>query len=520
MNRPLIVFTLSMVVSCTGTIGAESPPSDPIPPIEAPSCEGVCVAASKMHRLTTVQYRTSIEAMFGPISLDVTLPQQVRVSDLFPVNDPGIRSTDAMLYARAAEAIGDLVAPTIELDCDPQADPEACGVELVERFAPLAFRRPPSDEQRRTYGELFAWSLPDDGLVGAVAFVVATILQAPEFLYIVEAVPEGQPEPLGAYEIATRLSLFLWDGPPDSLLLQAAEDNALQTAEQVEAQALRMLSDERSIAMFRRFHQYWLVDLERFPDVPRALMDEMIEETLFLAESVFLGDGLLETLLTEQDSHIGPELAEFYGVRAGDVLVPGHHGIFTHASVMGSHSASDWKRPIHRGLLVREALLCLTTQAAPPNVADGMNRAEALPENASDRERLSAATEVGSCSACHTTINPPGYAFENFDAAGRFRTEDDFGMPIDASGNVRASDVDGEFTSTSSFLGLVATSQLARDCVAQQWMAYALRRGDEREDIGSLAQAQSQFASSGNLRDLLIAITRSDAFRYRHAPRE
>ena len=147
-----------------------------------------------------------------------------------------------------------------------------------------------------------------------------------------------------------------------------------------------------------------------------------------------------------------------------------------------------------------------------------MERAEALADDASDRERLSAATEQGSCASCHSAINPPGYAFENFDVMGRFRRWDEFGVAIDASGVIRASDVDGEFTSADSFIDLVARSQLARDCVARHWMNYALRRDETREDSASLLQAQSEFASSGNLHDLLLAIVQSDAFRHRRAP--
>jgi hypothetical protein len=359
------------------------------------------------------------------------------------------------------------------------------------------------------------------------------MLASPSFLYRLEAdLPGANPSDVTAvlpYELATRLSYFLWNSMPDDELFAEAEAGGLSTPGGVEAQARRMLQDPRARDAVASFHAQWIgidvpadqisKDASVFPAFDTSLMVAMQQETAAFAQHVVLdGDGLLPTLLTASFSFLNGPLAALYGVGGveGEALVkteldPSQRsGLFTHGSFLTVKSHAKVNSITHRGLTVRRRVLCQEMPPPPPDVD------VTLPEDVEGtlRDKLLAITSAPECSACHVLMDPIGFGFENYDAIGQWRTQES-GYPIDASGEVlEAEDASGPYVGSLELTEQLAQSTHVAQCVTTQWFQYAIGQ----TGTASEACAVEAFEASGrNVRELLVAITLSSAFRYRPA---
>jgi len=247
----------------------------------------------------------------------------------------------------------------------------------------------------------------------------------------------------------------------------------------------------------------------------------MVKETgLFFAALMQTGSGKLEELYTSTNSFVDGPLAALYGVSGvtGADMKPvkldatQRSGILTHGSYLAAQAEGDHPHPIHRGLEVLEKVLC-TPIVPPPNFVPPPVR-DVMP-GVSNRKRYELSTSANSsCAACHTTINGIGFAFENYDAVGAYRTDD--AGPINASGTVSLSEKDVNFTNAIDFTKAVSTSTEARGCFVTQFMEYALRRPMLDNEDGSKKVIADAFEKSGfDLRELLVATTKTLAFTHR-----
>jgi hypothetical protein len=246
----------------------------------------------------------------------------------------------------------------------------------------------------------------------------------------------------------------------------------------------------------------------------------MILETARFSDHVIRsGDGLLDTLFTAPFSFIDAPLASLYGV----TLPQGHDptqpfqldptqrsGILTQAGVLAIHSHANQSSPVRRGKFVRENLFCQPLSPPPP---DADTTPPEPDPNASTRERFEQHRADPQCAGCHGLIDPLGFGFENYDGIGNFRATE-AGRPIDASGEITATDVDGAFVGAAELATKLATSPQVRACLAQHWFNYALGRTKSDADVCSLNAMTEKFAESNNIRDLLLALVTTDAFRY------
>ncbi|MEM6996529.1 MAG: DUF1592 domain-containing protein, partial [Myxococcota bacterium] len=371
-----------------------------------------------------------------------------------------------------------------------------------------------------------------------VRLMVQTILQSPNFLYVVEL---SLPDPaadniavLDGYELATRLSLFLWNSIPDPALLDAAEAGDLASAEGLRDEALRLLADSKARDAVAGFHTQWLgVDeldhttksTEMFPEWNVTMQSAMHAEMERFAQAVVLqGDGKLETLLSADFSYIEDPLFDLYGVAkpAGHTvgepvpLNPNERaGLLTQAGFLAAHAHPDQSGPIQRGVEVRTNLLCTPPPPPPP----GINAIPPnLDPNATTREIFEAHTEDPACAGCHSLIDGIGLGFEGYDAIGAYR-ETQNGLPVDQTGTVLGSDVDGDFDGAVELANKLATSDDVRTCVARQWFRYAFGRIEDNDgDACSLEVLDDAFAASDyDVRELMVALVQTDAFRYRLA---
>jgi hypothetical protein len=444
-------------------------------------------------------------------------------------------------YRDAAEQLAENARSRIDelSSCDPVAEGDAtCLTELVTQFGRRAYRRPLSEQEVEAFIALtnsedaeLGWSAASLEYDERAALVIETMLQSPNFLYRVElsTAPVGKVVPVTSFEMASRLSYFLWKSMPDDTLLEAAEADALAEPEQLKEQAQRMMQDDRFSRSLESFVTQWLGltqfseavdDLDTSPPFDAALRSSMVAETtLFFEDVVRQGDARMPTLFTSTSSFIDDRLAPLYGLspsgNSGPVrreLDPTQRsGLLTHASVLAAHS-----HPAHiqRGILVRERMLC---QPLPPPPDDVPAAPQPVPGQ-STRERFEQHVADPVCASCHGAIDPIGFGFEAYDAIGRHRTVDN-GAPVDDHGEFADTNIpDTAFQGAVELSGLLASHPDVTRCMSQLWLEFALGRPTTNGEPAVIDELALGFADSGlDIRELILAVVQSKAFRYRRA---
>jgi hypothetical protein len=300
----------------------------------------------------------------------------------------------------------------------------------------------------------------------------------------------------------------------------------------VAKQASRLMVDPRFRGMLSSFHGQWLElanlagaekDAKLFPAWNPALKAALAEESRRFVEHVLTeGDGKLETLLTAPYSFLTGPLYDLYGVarpaaatgwQRAELNRNERAGLLTQAGLLATMAHENRTSFILRGKLIREALFCATIPPPPPEVPDTDAK---LPPTATARERAAAHRDRAECKTCHDLFDPIGFAFETYDAIGKYRATEANGQPIDSrvmlTGTVK---LDGPVANALELAAKLATADEVRDCVARQWMRYALGREDSPDDAASLTAARKSFRDSGGkVSELLVALARSDALRY------
>ncbi len=529
----------------TTPVATTASPSMPPPPTAPPTVFTCADPAahqagpSPMRRLTRLQYGNSVNDLLK-LKLDsaplLTEDEKVGAFDSNLLSPVGELHVDH--YLKAAEAATDsaLLNVTTLLPCDPIAVGEAtCAGTLIDTLGPKAFRRPLSVDERTQYLGVYTESRTSGGtFVEGIQQVVRAFLQSPYFLYLVEAPPAGAAATaVSPYEVASRLSYFLWNSMPDDTLFAAAAANQLSTPEALLAQAKRMLESDKATATLASFHKQWLgidrllsagKDTQTFPEYTPELAQAMLTETTGFADSVIRkGDGKLATLFTLAQSPVPSSLLSLYGVQAPANATPGQlvalnpaerAGLLTQAGVLGAHSHFADVSPVLTGVFVRATIMC---QAPPPPPPTVMAKPPAAKPGETTRQRFDRHRTDPSCANCHQLMDPIGYGFSNYDALGHYVTMD-AGAAVDAKGEIVGSlDLNGPFNGAVELSQKLATSTQVRECVMGQWFLYALGRNlDAQADGCSVAAARDAFAKSDyNVQDLLLSIVQSDSFRLR-----
>jgi hypothetical protein len=525
----------------TGPSDPNNPnPNDPFTPMGA-DCTMPNPGSAPVRRMTRAEYNNTVRDLLG----DTTSPAQgfsLEEEALGFNNNAANLVTSAALaekYMLAAEGIAQrATAPGANrIGCDPVAlGNEACAKQFIDTFGKRAFRRPLTPEESTMLFAQYTAGLVDGDFTNGIQMVIETALQSPPFLYRIEfgvAAAGATSVRLTDWETASRLSYLLWGSMPDQTLFTAAEQGKLTTPEDIQAQARRMLEDPKAHDAVSNFHEQWLdygrianvgKDALAYPEWSAEIGPLMFEETRrFLDEAVFGVGAGLSYLLTSPNTFLNPRLAMFYGVAApsssdfGLVTLDATQraGLLTLGSLLTINAHSNQTSPVHRGKLVRELLLCDTI---PPPPADVMIKAPEPDPNSTTRQRFAQHSADPACGGCHKLMDPIGFGFENYDGMGRYRTLEN-GMAIDATGElVATADVDGTFSGVVGLAGKLASSADVRSCYATQWFRFAYGRGEAAADTCSLAKLNSQFESSGgNIKELLVALTQTDAFLYRPA---
>jgi hypothetical protein len=489
-----------------------------------------------LRRLTREQYANTVRDLLGitdPVISDLPVDEGAGgfySNVIAPVTELHIekyRTAAEILAARAMEDLPRLIS------CDPREGP-GCAARFVAGFGRRAYRRPLTAAEVERYQALFAQASAGGDFRTGIRVVLETMLQSIHFLYRFEpVVGGGRVAALPPYAMASRLSYFLWNTMPDQELFAAADANALATAEQVSTQAARMVADGRFSDGAVSFHLQWLGVVElpgkekkksMHPLWSEEMRSAMREETVRFVDDVMKsGDGRLETLLTAPYSFASGPLLKLYGVTSAGAgwrrieLDPSKRaGLLTQASVMTVHAHWDKSSLVHRGKLIREKLLCEVLPPPPPDVNNTLPPAD---PKVSARERFEEHRAEVSCARCHRLIDPLGAPFEMFDAIGNLRTKDG-PIPIDSEGELKGTRAsDGPVKNAVELARRLATADEVRDCVARQWLRFALGREEVPDEARSLADAMRAFrASDYRIPVLAVAITRTDAFRFQQVP--
>jgi hypothetical protein len=502
------------------------------------------VPDAPVRRLTNFEYDNTVGDILGDFSRPATalLPfdgYQFQIAS--GVSSLLLDGYHQLAHDLAIKATKDAAAIQSLTKCDLAAEGEAaCQETFIDTFVPSAFRRPLEPADRTDFEAVFAKGRELTGdFAGGVRAVVEVALQSPEFLYRIEL---GQPvEPalpsvarLTPHETAARLSYLLWGSSPDIVLRDAAAAGKLQTKEQIAVEARRMLTDSRARDVVRYFYLQ-LLNLN-YPGVLESLASAansppftpqmpalLLKETSdFIDEVTWQGAGDFQSLLTAPFTFMNAPLAQYYGVSGvtGEafqkVAVDARRGgILTQASVLASGSSLVRHSPVMRGLLILRQFLCLTLPDPPAVVPPLL---PPLPEPSTTRQKFEHHLSDATCRGCHRDIDPLGFAFEHFDRFGLWRDAEN-GLAIDATGEIYRTDAAGKFDGALGLIARLVQSRDAQNCYVGNWMRFGYGRAATSQDACSVRLLQDAFAESkGNVRELLVSLTQTDAFLYRSAP--
>jgi mono/diheme cytochrome c family protein len=419
--------------------------------------------------------------------------------------------------------------------CRPtsRAEEPTCAADIIKTLATEAFRRPVSQRDFAALMKFYDFARKEGGFEQGVAAAIEAMLASPQFLFRLEPVPATVNAANGRYrvgdfDLASRLSFFLWGTTPDAELRQKAGQRMLRAPGELERQTRRMLRDPRADALATRFASQWL----RLQDVDEILPDALLypyydstlgkafqRETELFFDSLVREDRSILELLTAEYTFVNERIAKHYGIPnvTGNafqrVPVPdARRGILGHGSILTLTSVADRTSPVMRGKWVMEVLLGSPPPPPPPNVPLFEETSPAANGKLlTVRERMEQHRKNPACASCHRAIDPLGLALENFDVTGKWRIKDN-GAPIDASSEMYdGTPIDGPATLRNALLKRKDAFLLS---FTENLMTYALGRRIEHTDMPAIRRVIRQ-AERQNYRisSFVLGVVQSAAFQ-------
>ncbi len=491
-------------------------------------------------------YRFSQKLRGGPRRLAVAF-----LNDYYDPKNPDPRQRDRNLHVASVTVEGPQFAPgdpvpdshrrIIFRKPKTKADTTEAARAVLEKFASRAFRRPVTAAELARLVKLVELAVAQgDSFERGIQVAIQAVLVSPEFLFRVEldsrgkktAERTGQNEPIqliGDYELASRLSYFLWSSMPDDELWRAAVNGSIRTGDVLEKQVRRMLHDPKAQALVDNFAGQWLQfrnvrsaspDRGKYPGFDEKLRDAMIRETELFFGAVMLGDMSILDFLDADFTYLNERLARHYGIAGvrGDtfrrVKLKAHErgGLLTQASILTVTSNPTRTSPVKRGRWVLEQLLGTPPPPPPPNVPILGEDAKVLTA-ATVRARMEQHRAKASCAVCHSKLDPLGFGLENFDAVGGWRDQDG-GVTVDASGSLPSGASFRGPAELKAFLK-TRTHDFAR-CLTEKMLTYALGRGLEEYDRCAVEQiVKSLEGNHYRFSSVVTGIVKSDPFQKR-----
>ena len=424
--------------------------------------------------------------------------------------------------------------------CRPKtaADELPCATMILSTMARRAFRRPVSDQDLAAPLSFYRSARAEGNFDAGIQAALPAILASPKFLYRAERTPSGTApgavHRISANDLASRISFFLLGHPPDDELLRLAEKGALADPKTLDAQVRRLLGDPRASSLVSNFAFQWLKmrgldevepDAVVFPNFDDSLREGFRKEMTLFVESIIREDRSVLDLLSADYTFVNERLALHYGIpnvrgdqfRRVTLTDQNRWGLFGKGGVLLSTSYANRTAPVIRGAWILENILGTPPAAPPPDV-------EAFQEN-KDGEKAKTIRAImeqhrskPTCNACHGVMDPLGFALENFDAIGEWRSQDRWaGIPIDASSEL----IDGTKISGPADLrkALLKRSPQFVQTFTEKLMTYALGRSVEYYDMPTVRQIVRDAARENyRFSSLVMGIVKSAPFQMRKVP--
>ena len=504
-----------------------------------------------VRRLTHAQYDNTVRDLLGDFSKPALRFPPEDYVDGFKnqLTAQGMPPLLIEAYSTAAEKIATnafRVGDINHLIPCKYSSPEdtKCRDEFIRKFGLRAFRRPLSEEEVQRYGTVFSeQAKTTKKFLEGARVVVEAMLQSPNFLFHVEAGPDGRTSD---YDIASRLSYMLWNTMPDAELFNAAARGELRTPEGRESAARRMLSDPKGRQALDEFFDEWLrfdrvinaVKGRGFNEFTPELGVAMAEETKSLLQYLVWNDKNFMESLTAPYSFLTEDLASVYKVPAPKnefdmVQFPPdvrRAGILGQGAFLASTAGPIATSPTARGIFIRERLLCQHIPPPPP----GVNTT--LPDPVEGkvhtrRDLMTAHVENPTCASCHRLMDPIGFGLENFDAIGRWRDQETIQLPgaggagrggkqvklpINTQGEI-AGLPNSSFNDAKQLGTILAESPICQKCIVRQMFRYSYGRLETNADEATIDQLFLKFKDSGfRFKALMLALVQSPEFLRRY----
>ncbi len=496
------------------------------------------IGDARLWRLSTLQLNHTLTALLG-VKKDYTksFDAEVRASSGFGTDSEVLKldsSFASNLETVIGEAVKDGAAGLLTyLPCKTLAALDAkCVSGFIDEFGKRAFRRAVTANENTRYSAVYKAVSVASEKQDALAAVAEAILRSPNTMYRFEigAVSDsdtGGQRPLTGPELATALAFSTTNMPPDAELTELGASGELLKKAVYLAQVNRMIesdafSENFSEFIFRLSGITWMGSVKKdatFPEYKDDVQAAMKEEAkAFIKKALASKKGSFKELMTQKSSTITPPLAPIYSLpaftekktidwpatRAGFINLP---------AVITANSPSNHSGPVQRGLFVLSKLTCFETPAPPPEAAVTLPEVDA---SKSLKERFAIHESNKTCAACHSFIDPAGFAFEGFDAIGRTRVKDDYGAAISTSGTLPIGSAEVNFNDSAELAEQLTNQPNVHACFVRQAFHYTMGRSKQDFDNDTLRDAYIEFVGSNlNIKSLFLSYYLSDTFRYR-----
>jgi mono/diheme cytochrome c family protein len=395
------------------------------------------------------------------------------------------------------------------------------GRKIVHSFASKAFRRPLTAEEDAALAGVFQKSLASGrSFTDSVKDTLIVVLTSPQFLFLTEVSKTPAPEPLDSYELASKLSYWLWNGPPDRKTLQLAAAGTLQKS--LDAEALRMIADPRFSRFIDEFASQWLsldkfqvleVDRKQFPKLIRDTRAQLKAEPAAFLQYLIRNNLPVKNIVASDVVMANDTTADYYGLDpmpdTGFTFVPVRHerkelgGVLAMAATMAGLSDGRESNPVKRGAWVARKIVAEPPNDPPPNVPPLKEETKNLPL----RQRLEQHRSAPACMQCHSHIDPWGVALEQFDAGGRLKK-----TPVDAQSTLPDGTNVASFDDLRRYLAEDRVDQVAFS-VLKHLQVYAAGRSLTYNELNDLKQDALKLKPAGyRMRDMLLYVANSKVF--------
>ncbi|MEC8988357.1 MAG: DUF1592 domain-containing protein, partial [Verrucomicrobiota bacterium] len=498
-----------------------------------------------IRRLTKTEYANTLHDLYGvDTSIADSLPEEV-VGEGFLNSISSLQSE--LFLSIANKVVEQIVAPkgkaptTNQTRLFSEAPPKGADLHKAARgvarsLARDAYRRPPTDTELDVLVDVYDLARNNElNHKAALGLMLKAVLVSPQFLFIT---PAGKPESkesivlLDDYQLASRLSYFLWSAPPDAALASLADKGELHKPEILRAQVERLLKDAQSRALFDGFGAQWLrvneldrhvFDPKTFPQMTPALRTSMMEEARLFFESILSENQSVARIVDSDYTFLNEPLAKVYGLeqtvrgpkmRRVKLTNPNRGGILGMSATLASTSFPNRTSPVLRGVWVLEQLLGERVPPPPPDIPELEEQDHKEVEGLTLRQRTELHQSEATCHNCHKLLDPIGFGLENFDAIGRWREKNDEGLAIDSAGKLP----NGKgFSTPAELKGLLAQREadLARN-LTERLMSYALGRQLEGYDDVVIDQLMVKIAQDRyRVRSIITEVITSYLFTHR-----